>query len=75
MVARELVKTERIDTPLLVLGGERDTIYRDSDVRATARAYGTEASIIPNVGHEMMLEPRWETVAERIASWLTERGL
>ena len=75
MVARELVKTERIDTPLLVLGGEQDAIYRDSDVRATARAHGTEASFIPDMGHEMMLEPGWATVAERIRSWLTERGL
>ncbi|WP_445160153.1 alpha/beta hydrolase [Mycobacterium sp. Dal123C01] len=75
MVARELVNTERIDTPLLVLGGERDAIYRDSDVRATAKAYRTEPSIFPNMGHEMMLEPGWETVAEHIVSWLTERGL
>jgi pimeloyl-ACP methyl ester carboxylesterase len=75
MVARELVKTDRVDTPLLVLGGERDVIYRGADVRRTASAYGVEANIIADIGHEMMLEPGWETVAARIASWLTERGL
>jgi hypothetical protein len=41
---------EPIDTPLLVLGGEQDAIYRNSDVHATARAYGTEASFIPDMG-------------------------
>ncbi len=28
-----------------------------------------------SVGQEMMLEPGWATVAERILSWLAERGL
>jgi pimeloyl-ACP methyl ester carboxylesterase len=75
MAAFNLVKAARVTTPLLVLGGEQDATYRPSEVRATARAYGTEASIIPNIGHEMMLEPGWETVADHILSWLTERGL
>jgi pimeloyl-ACP methyl ester carboxylesterase len=75
MVALELVKTQLINTPLLVLGGEQDAIYRNSDVHATARAYGIEASFIPNMGHGLTLEPGWSTVADRILSWLGERGL
>jgi pimeloyl-ACP methyl ester carboxylesterase len=75
MVALKLVKTARVTTPLLVLGGEQDATYLPSEVRATARAYGGQATIIPNIGHEMMLEPGWETVAEHIASWLGQRGL
>jgi pimeloyl-ACP methyl ester carboxylesterase len=75
MVALNLVKTARVTTPLLVLGGEQDATYRPADVRATARAYGTQATLVPEIGHEMMLEPGWETVAEHIVSWLTERGL
>jgi pimeloyl-ACP methyl ester carboxylesterase len=75
MVALGLVATERITTPLLVLGGEQDTTYPPSDVHATARAYGTQAALIPEIGHSMTVEPGWETVAERIACWLTERGL
>ncbi|MCV7413121.1 alpha/beta hydrolase [Mycobacterium florentinum] len=75
MVALNLVKPTRVTTPLLVLGAEQDGIYPPPDVRATARAYGTEARIFPGLGHEMMLGPGWETVAERILSWLQERGL
>lgn len=75
MVAFELVKTARINTPLLVLGGERDAIYRNSDVRATANAYGVEARFIPDMGHGLTLEPGWQTVADHILSWLAERGL
>ena len=75
MVTLGLVATERITTPLLVVGGEKDATYPPSVVRATARAYGTQAALIPEIGHLMAVEPGWETVAGHIASWLTERGL
>jgi pimeloyl-ACP methyl ester carboxylesterase len=44
-------------------------------LRATARAYPTRAEIFPGVGHNMMLEPGWPAVAERIETRLNERGL
>jgi hypothetical protein len=44
-------------------------------VHATARAYRTEAEFFPNMGHNMMLEPGWAAVAERIHNWLCARGL
>jgi pimeloyl-ACP methyl ester carboxylesterase len=75
MVALDLVKTARLTTPMLVLGGEHDAIYPDPDVHMTARFYGTDATIIPGMGHEMMLEPGWVMVAERVLTWLAERGL
>jgi len=42
-------------------------------VRATARAYHTQAEIFPNLGHDMMLEPGWVAVAERMHTWLKEQ--
>jgi hypothetical protein len=44
-------------------------------VQATARAYGAEAHVFPAMAHDMMLEPGWQTVADRILAWLAERGL
>ena len=44
-------------------------------VSATAQTYQTEAEFFPNMGHNMMLEPGWQAVAERIDGWLTGRGL
>ena len=41
-------------------------------IEATARAYGTRAEIIADVAHDMMIEVRWQTVAERILEWLNE---
>jgi len=70
-----LPKPQRITTPLLVLGGECDGCFTQEEVHATARAYGTEAEIFPGMGHDMMLEPNWEAVAQRIDGWLGAQGL
>ena len=70
MVFRDLPKPERVTTPLLVLGAEHDGCLTQEEFHATARAYRTEAEIFPNMGHNMMLEPGWEAVAQRIHTWL-----
>jgi len=67
-------RPELIDAPLLVLGAECDFGVAPKQVRATARAYRTEAEFFPDMGHNMMLEPGWQAVAERIDGWLTARG-
>lgn len=71
----KLPRPDRVSTPLLVLGAEQDGAHTRKEVRATARAYGSEAEFFPGMGHNMMLEPGWEAVAERIHSWLGGRGL
>lgn len=60
----------RATTPLLVLGGEDDGAVTPSDVQATARAYGVQAEFFPDMGHNMMQEPGWAGVAQRIDAWL-----
>ena len=70
-----LPKPKRVRTPLLVLGAADDGCFSPTEVRATARAYGTEAEIFADMGHDMMLEPGWTAVAERIDTWLGSHGL
>lgn len=70
-----LPRPSRVTTPLLVLGALEDGAHTCAEVRATARAYHTEAEFFANMGHNMMAEPGWQAVAERIHSWLTGRGL
>jgi pimeloyl-ACP methyl ester carboxylesterase len=65
-----LPRPKRVTTPLLVLGADEDGAHTRKEVLATARAYCTEAEFIPNMGHNMMLEPGWAAVAERIHTWL-----
>lgn len=60
----------RCEHPVLVIGAEADRIFSSYEVRATARAFGTTATIFPEMGYTMMLEPDWLRVAEHVAAWL-----
>ncbi len=70
MLFLNLPKPDRVDTPTLVLGTEDDGCFTQQEVHDTARAFRTTAEIFPEMGHNMMLEPQWLTVAERIHAWL-----
>lgn len=76
MLVLDLVKTKQVTrVPMLVLGAEHDAIVTQRQIRRTAAVYGAEAEIFPGLGHDVMLEPGWRAVAERIDGWLTARGL
>jgi pimeloyl-ACP methyl ester carboxylesterase len=70
-----LPKPRRVTAPMLVLGAELDKCFPQKEIHATARAYGTQAEIFAGMAHNMMLEPGWITVAQRIDDWLGDRGL
>ena len=74
-VLTQKIRTERINTPLLVLGAACDNTTMVAEVEATARAYHTPAEVFPDMGHDMVLEPGWQAVAERIGGWLSSQGL
>jgi alpha-beta hydrolase superfamily lysophospholipase len=70
-----LVRPKRVKTPLLVIGAQNDNVIFPKMVQATARAYGTQAVMFPDIAHDVMLEAGWEKVAKRILDWLAEKGL
>lgn len=71
MVHLNLPKPKKVpETPMLVVGGEKDAIFTVREFEQTAEAYGAELQIYPGMVHDMMLEAGWEAVAERIATWL-----
>jgi alpha-beta hydrolase superfamily lysophospholipase len=65
----------RVTVPMLVVGAGADAIFTDAEVHATARAYGVEATMIPGAGHDLMLDPDWPVVADRLVAWLGQQGL
>ncbi|OBI98056.1 alpha/beta hydrolase [Mycobacterium asiaticum] len=75
MVTGDLVDTRKVNSPMLVMGGAGDQLYSAGDVRRTAAAYRTSPVFIPHAGHDVMLEPGWNTAAETIESWLGQHGL
>jgi pimeloyl-ACP methyl ester carboxylesterase len=70
-----LAHPRRVRVPLLVLGGSEDRLFPERDVAATAHAYRTEHRMFADTGHDVMLEPRWQEIADAMLAWLGERGL
>jgi pimeloyl-ACP methyl ester carboxylesterase len=75
MLVLNLPRTGKVKTPMLVLGAEEDTIFSRGQIESAARAYGTHAEFFPNTAHDMMLEPAWRAVADRMLEWLDQRDL
>lgn len=69
------IDTGRIpDLPLMVIGGDQDHIIPPAFIRSAARLLRTRAEILPGLGHALMLENGWETVASRVDAWLRAQG-
>jgi hypothetical protein len=74
VLALNLPRVSQVKTPLLVIGGEKDAVFHVWEVQRTARAYHTTADIFPQVAHNMMLETRWQLVADHILAWFSYKG-
>ena len=58
--------------PMLVIGARHDELIPPRQVQLTARSYGVEAHILPDMGHGMMLERSWHEAAALILRWLAD---
>lgn len=63
----DLVDVAKISTELLVIGASGDRMIGGDDLRVTGRAYGREPVMIPDVGHDLMIDENWEQAAATIA--------
>lgn len=57
-------------SPTFVLGAVDDRIAIPDDVRATAAHHRVDPTILPGMGHMLMLEPEWKLAATALAEWL-----
>lgn len=71
----KMPRPDRVRAPMLVLGALQDGAVSQDEVHATARAYRTAPIFFDGMGHNMMLEPGWMSVAQRIDGWLGTLGL
>ncbi|NTV62641.1 MAG: alpha/beta hydrolase [Oscillochloris sp.] len=65
----------RPGTPMLVLAGANDQIFSVDEMSETAHAWQAELDVLPDMAHDMMLDTHWQGAAERVAAWLSGRGL
>lgn len=67
----DLPNPVRVNTPLLVLGAARDAVFTCQEQERTAAVYRAPLEWF-DLAHDMMLEPGWQAVADRIMVWLGE---
>ena len=56
--------------PVLVVGGEKDTLFPPSSQQATARRYGGACHIVENAPHDLMLASQWRETADQFINWI-----
>ncbi|NJK81126.1 MAG: alpha/beta fold hydrolase [Chloroflexaceae bacterium] len=66
---------DKVHFPLLVLGAERDRATDEPSVRATAAYYGADYFMVPEAGHDLMLEKSYRQTAQMIHDWLVKQSI
>eukprot|EP00775_Hariotina_reticulata_P013096 gene13096-13223_t len=56
--------------PMFVLGGEDDKVLDIKAYEELARHYNTQAVVLPNMAHDVMLDTRWKSAAVELQNWL-----
>ncbi len=76
MTVGALPRPWRMQTPpMLVVGAQEDALFSVAEVAQTARAYGADLHLQPGMGHAVMLEPGWHSLAEHVLAWLVDKCL
>ncbi len=58
-------------TPMLILAAANDRLIPEDALRATARDYGADLTLLDDTAHDIMLEANWRDGAEAMLDWLT----
>ena len=72
------VDASKVTCPVLVIAGSQDKVISPATGRQIAARYGERATFheaaheVEGHGHFLLLEPGWETVAQRCADWLAK---
>jgi len=62
------------DPPVLVMGSPDDRVVPASALTRAARRYGGAPLLFPGMGHDMMLDTRWQEPIDAILDWLEKGG-
>lgn len=73
MMGLDPLKIRRdLDTPISVMGADKDKFVSRVQLKATASAYRAPLTLFQNMGHAMMLEHEWESVAQAVLDFHSE---
>lgn len=58
------------DLPVLVVGGEKDTLFPPESQKATAKRYSGQCHIVEGAPHDLMLASQWRQAADHFIDWI-----
>jgi len=67
--------TENVKTPMLLLAAEKDAVIGVEPLRRSAAHYNATYVVIPNAGHNLMMEKSYQETAQQINDWLVKHHL
>ena len=63
------------DTPICVIAAANDALFTPEDAQAIAARHGSDAIVLDDLPHMLMLEPGWERLAETLRDWIKQSVL
>ena len=66
---------ENIQTPMLWLAAEADSLITEKEQRRSAEFYGADYVVVKGAGHDLQIERNYRQTAETIHDWLVGRGV
>jgi len=70
LVLPTTLRSERVNTPALVVAGEDDRLFSVEEERQTAEALRGEFRLFEGQAHNLMMDSAWQVVAEAIEDWI-----
>jgi pimeloyl-ACP methyl ester carboxylesterase len=67
------VDASRVRCPLLVIGAEDDRFIPARIVSRVANRYGALVEVAEHHAHMVIVEPNWQSIADRVERWIRER--
>lgn len=58
------------DVPVIIVAGEKDTLFSVASQQATARRYNAHCHVIEDAPHDLMLASQWQQAADKFLEWI-----
>ncbi|MFC3531327.1 alpha/beta hydrolase [Vogesella facilis] len=65
--------TRRLPCPALSLVGRNDLLVSPLEASSGGHLLGIDTTVLPDLGHMLMLDRRWPSVAQTVAEWLARQ--
>ena len=66
------VKKSKITPSVAVIGAEHENIFGQISLQNTAKFYNTKLTLIPDIGHDIMLDQNWKLAADAMFEFLEQ---